>query len=412
MSYTAAAHLLFLTFHDPTVYSLSDCAVCADGYGRGVGNTCHSCNDANTPLLYVADTLLLVVMLLLLAISVVFLIGGLDAIDTVHQSLTRTFSEQGPGTDLRDAFALPVADFVSVRKTSKIGPKANSKSKRLVPKIAPTLEVEPCDANDRAKKPPSRSASDSDHPGGIYRTPTGPLGAVNGIGIELSDVPVASNGSPDMNDEPAPRGSRQLPAAGIAVGGPYAGRDVDVGSTRRATSKCCGFSKKAKHWISILPLDKLKVLVVVWQIIAVSSSITGVEFPDSYARFLSWITVVNLDIGSILSALCVLPSVNFYVRLLVSTLSPLVLAAVLVLTYHLAKIKAGIGSAGVIARRSAWSRHVAAGLLLTFLVGCFGSLTSSIVASGCACRCIYVYGRRTASLRLMTPLTSSCGRLI
>ena len=59
---------------------------------------------------------------------------------------------------------------------------------------------------------------------------------------------------------------------------------------------------------------------------------------------------------------------NFYTRLLVTTLAPLILAAGLVLTYKTAKARAGIGSPGVIARRAAWSRHVAAGLLLSFLV--------------------------------------------
>ena len=78
--------------------------------------------------------------------------------------------------------------------------------------------------------------------------------------------------------------------------------------------------------------------------------------------------MVNLDIGSIFSASCVLPSINFYLSLLATTLGPLVLTAVLVLTYHMAKARAGIGRAGVMARRAAWSRHVAAGLLLTFLV--------------------------------------------
>ncbi|CAM9737553.1 unnamed protein product, partial [Laminaria digitata] len=113
---------------------------------------------------------------------------------------------------------------------------------------------------------------------------------------------------------------------------------------------------------------KLKILVVVWQILTAFSSITGVEFPASYARFLTWISVVNLDIGDLFSASCGLPSLNFYVRLLVSTLAPLLLMAVLVLTYRMAKRRAGLGRAGVIAKRDAWSRHVAAGLLLSFLV--------------------------------------------
>ena len=113
---------------------------------------------------------------------------------------------------------------------------------------------------------------------------------------------------------------------------------------------------------------KLKILVVVWQILTVFSSITEVEFPESYSRFLAWIDVVNLDMGHMFAASCVLPSVNFYTSLLVTTLTPLALVAILLLTYHVAKHRAGAGAAGVSAQRDAWSRHVGAGLLLTYLV--------------------------------------------
>ena len=133
-------------------------------------------------------------------------------------------------------------------------------------------------------------------------------------------------------------------------------------------SKGCGLAFNIKTWASRFPLHKFKILLVVWQILTIFSSITGVEFPESYALFLSWINVVNFDIGYVLSFSCVLPSVNFYATLLVTTLTPLVIAAGLALTYQVAKRTAGIGSAGVIARRAAWSRHMAAGLLLTFLV--------------------------------------------
>ncbi|CAM9808689.1 unnamed protein product, partial [Laminaria digitata] len=112
----------------------------------------------------------------------------------------------------------------------------------------------------------------------------------------------------------------------------------------------------------------VKILLVVWQILAGFSSITGVEFPASYSMFLWLINVVNFDIGQTFWTSCILPSVNFYARLLATTLAPLVVVAGLVLTYQMAKRRAGIGSAGVIARRAAWSRHAATGLLLTFLV--------------------------------------------
>ncbi|CAN0546177.1 unnamed protein product, partial [Laminaria digitata] len=71
---------------------------------------------------------------------------------------------------------------------------------------------------------------------------------------------------------------------------------------------------------------KLKILVVVWQILAVCSSITGIEFPASYARFLAWVNIANFDSGDLFSASCLLPSVNLYQRLLAATLTPLLLA--------------------------------------------------------------------------------------
>ncbi|CAM9212963.1 unnamed protein product, partial [Hapterophycus canaliculatus] len=115
---------------------------------------------------------------------------------------------------------------------------------------------------------------------------------------------------------------------------------------------------------------KLKILVVVWQILTVFPSITGADFPPSYSRFLSWIDIVNLDLGSIFSGTCILPQVSFYQRLLLTTLAPLCLR------------RAGIGSASVLAKRAAWSRHFAAGLLLSFLV--FTS-TSTVVFETFAC---------------------------
>lgn len=343
----------------------SDCAVCTSGYRKGVGNTCHSCNDANTPVLIVAGTLFMLVVLLLLVVAVMFLIGGLDAIDTVHLSFSRTFSEKGSRTDLRDALGSPVVDFVSARKTSKIGPRVKSMREMVVPRFTLASEVERCGGED-CENTRSIYWSDSGNAGGISRTHTGHAGVADEAGVELPNL--ASRHSLDNEDMPTPRRDQKVAVAGIPVGGKHDGTGEDVGSSDGGTSKCCGLGQKTKHWISILPLDKLKILVVVWQILAVCSSITGVEFPNSYRRFLSGIAVVNLDIGSILSASCLLPDVDFYVRLLVTTLSPLVLAAVLVLTYHLAKRRAGLGRAGVIARRAAWSRHVAAGLLLTFLV--------------------------------------------
>lgn len=133
-------------------------------------------------------------------------------------------------------------------------------------------------------------------------------------------------------------------------------------------ARCCGCGDRFRKIGKRIPWDKVKILIVVWQILTVLPSITGIEFPYVYSRFLSWIDIVNLDLGRIFSASCIIPRVDFYHRLLAATLIPIALGGVLAVTYQMAKRRSGIGSAGMVARRGARSRHMAAGLLLTFLV--------------------------------------------
>ncbi|CAN0496997.1 unnamed protein product, partial [Laminaria digitata] len=63
------------------------CAVYAKGYGRGLSNTCHSCHGTRGRLLIVACTLSSLVTILLTSLAVVFLVGGLDAVNVVRQSV-------------------------------------------------------------------------------------------------------------------------------------------------------------------------------------------------------------------------------------------------------------------------------------------------------------------------------------
>ncbi len=187
------------------------------------------------------------------------------------------------------------------------------------------------------------------------------VGGLEGFPTTMPSRATASYADRSAASRPPP-GPGPIPAAGKRGG--RAGEKEVAGRS----SACCGLGEKIKRWASLVPMDKLKILVVVWQILTVFPSITGADFPPAYARFLSWIDIVNLDVGSIFSGTCLLPRVSFYERLLLTTLAPLGLAAVLVVTFQLAKRRAGIGSASVISRRAAWSRHMAAGLLLTFLV--------------------------------------------
>lgn len=294
--------------------------MCTEGYGSGSSYTCHSCTGVKSRMLIFAGSFFVLTALLFLCIALVFLIGGLDAVDSVRRSMSRSLST-------RRSLARGLSFSGKSRVTSQVG----ERSSRGLDTSAKTAALDFVDGT-------NTSAS----------TAAFKVGGIQTLDVRLD----ASRRGGSIS------GTASLLQAGTAAS--------DAGETRR--SGCCGLGEKIKRWASFLPMDKLKILVVVWQILTIFPSIIGVEFPPSYSRFLSWIDVVNLDVGHIFAASCVLPGVTFHHRLLLTTLTPILLAVVLVFTYWMAKRRAGIGSAGVLAARAAWSRHMAAGLLLTFLV--------------------------------------------
>lgn len=342
---------------------LPDCAVCSDGYGQGVSNVCHSCDSTNGQLLIVMGVLFSVVTILLLLLAVVFLVGGLDAVDIVRQTAARPFvmSRMAPKPRRLGRANLQELPFPKRRVSTGCSNDANTSATEVLWEGHRFSGHGDLDDNSRGS---TQTGCGPDLAQRAHaRPPDAAAGA--GIGFGLSNMPGRHAQDVGM---PASSHVEHLTVPDARVGGVLVNERLGLEATDGGKARCCGRGENIKHWVSRLPLDKLKILVVIWQILSVFSSITGVEFPESYSTFLSWISVVNLDIGHIFSASCVLPSVNFYTRLLVTTLTPLALAAGLVWTYRMAKRRAGIGSAGVIARRSAWSRHMAAGLLLSFLV--------------------------------------------
>ena len=217
--------------------------------------------------------------------------------------------------------------------------------------------------------------SEFDEAKNMYPHLLGPVAAGVEIGVGESSAP----GRFKLSDEAMPVSEPTRRSSYADSGGTMAKGDSDFDEEADAGKKptCCGLDERITRWSIRFPLNKLKILVGVWQILAVFSSITGVEFPSSYAVFLSWINVFNFDLGYIVSASCVVPYLNFYQRLLATTLTPFALVAGLVWTYRMAKRRSGIGSAGEVARRAAWLRHVTAGLLLTFLVSTYDSTRTS-----------------------------------
>lgn len=400
--------------------------MCSEGYGRSVSDTCLSCDSPKARLLISASIVLSVAMILLsIFVGVLFLVGGLDTVDPLFASsatarklsmvstlpMTTSVTNRPVSMDGRvSSTSMTTRDVSMPGKLSSTAPLTNARNgsvSRKIPSVWPHAETT---SQGRQDDPgPERSArkkyansniapafdftwegqlrgddnSDNDAgdckresqptiPGPVdgfdsatnVRPPSGALSSVE-ASIRVSDVPQKHTVHAET---PVSGRAYNSAAASAGVARALVYRRAGLEIKRRNKPNGCCLGDAIKRWGSKLPVGKLKILVVVWQILASFSGITGVEFPASYATFLSWVSVVNLDIGHTFSATCVLPPLNFYARLLVTSLTPLVLAGVLVLTYRIARRRADIGWAGVIARRDAWSRHVSAGLLLTFLV--------------------------------------------
>ncbi|CAN0475629.1 unnamed protein product, partial [Ectocarpus sp. 12 AP-2014] len=351
------------------------CASCQAGYGTGIGNTCHACDGTRSRWLLLAGSLFTLVTLLVLGLAVVFLIGGLDAVEGVRRTVSRSLSV---------STKLPLG-----RRSASVGGSGAAAAEGDVTGIAasfaPAFEEGKGERNSfQGKQQQQQQTAVDFFDDGLLRSSKSPgtvVGARNTGRFSGVLLPSATTASDARRHATTPGPS----SGGGDGGGVQADRDRPSEGWRKEDEKsaaCCGIGEKIKRWAARLPMDKLKILVVVWQILTVFPTITGAEFPPAYAQFLSIIDFINLDIGSIFAGTCILPRVSFYQRLLVTTLTPIALAGVLLLTYTMAKGRAGIGSASVVARKAAWSRHMAAGLLLTFLV--FTS-TSTVVFKTFAC---------------------------
>ncbi|CAM9109700.1 unnamed protein product, partial [Laminaria digitata] len=87
-------------------------------------------------------------------------------------------------------------------------------------------------------------------------------------------------------------------------------------------------------------------------------------YPDEYEAFLSKMSAINLDIGGILSNLCIVKT-DFYDRLLIATMWPLVVLFALACTSLIAtKINSSADAAEPMVQR----KHLATGLFVLFFV--------------------------------------------
>jgi hypothetical protein len=124
---------------------------------------------------------------------------------------------------------------------------------------------------------------------------------------------------------------------------------------------------------------KLRIPVVAFQIVTQYISITGLPLPNIYRKFLSWTDVFNLNLGWLLSLGC-LTQIDFYQKLLITTLGPFVVAAALAVTYAIVRhrnkvraVEAHISQRSVVRARTirlekALTKHLLVFLAMTFLI--------------------------------------------
>ncbi|CAN0279849.1 unnamed protein product [Ascophyllum nodosum] len=111
-----------------------------------------------------------------------------------------------------------------------------------------------------------------------------------------------------------------------------------------------------------IPLTAVKIVVVSWQIITQFSGVVNVQYPPAYKKFLAALSVVNLNLGYILSLSCVVET-NFYDRLILVTIAPVAVLGALAITCRVAMLRNG-NSDKAIAR----NKHLSVGLFLLFMV--------------------------------------------
>ena len=94
------------------------------------------------------------------------------------------------------------------------------------------------------------------------------------------------------------------------------------------------------------------------------SGMVNVQYPPAYEKFLATLSVVDLNLGSILSLSCVVET-NFYARLLLATIIPVAVLGVLAITYRVTMLR---NSHSIHAKRVARNKHLSVGLFLLFIV--------------------------------------------
>lgn len=106
-------------------------------------------------------------------------------------------------------------------------------------------------------------------------------------------------------------------------------------------------------------------------VISQFAAITGDTYPGVYDDLISVLSFINMDIGFFVSSSCVIRT-NFYHRLLLATLSPIVVLLFLRVTYRIAKKRNESSHRALLAVKQ---KHLSVGLFTAFFIYPFVSFT-------------------------------------
>jgi hypothetical protein len=130
-----------------------------------------------------------------------------------------------------------------------------------------------------------------------------------------------------------------------------------------------------------LPWSKLRIPIVVMQLLTQFVSITGTQYPSIYSNYLKWLNVINFDTSWLLSAGCVL-HVDFYAKLLLTTIAPLAVAALISVIHLRARYICYRQDDMIETLQHAKVKHLSVFLTFTFLIY---STVSTVVFQTFAC---------------------------
>ncbi|CAM9349550.1 unnamed protein product, partial [Hapterophycus canaliculatus] len=337
-------------------YEGPQCAVCAPGYGGGVGNTCHVCSARFKNGMYALCAVSLLLTAVVAAFLAVYLVGGRDAVSTTitrtKQSfrLDRSRSVHGGRSNRIWLYGSGSSDWSPYGSRGGGGGGSTGSLRR---------ERSARGRTNSAEIVPSSSYSTARNSG--FSSSGGAVGAASRPGAAAPDDRVGGDGGSGggsataLVEGPPPPPPSLAGISGRAAAGTAAAATRAAVSSPSAAGAAGRESKEEKKkkttaariskLISALPLSKLKIVIaVVWQILGSFSEITQVPFPPVYEKFLTTIGVFSFDLGWILSASCLATRIGFYDKLLMVTIAPVVLLCLLGVTFY-------IGSKRVYARR-------------------------------------------------------------